>query len=114
MPLLPGDVVHVFANRAARRGRAASVFGALGRQVPTADRFAQWMEAQDQAGRAFTDEQRAWLVLIRDHVAASLAITPEDFEEVPFVQHGGLGKAVELFGDDLSPLLDELTEALVA
>jgi type I restriction enzyme, R subunit len=79
-----------------------------------AARFSQWMEAQEEAGRAFTDEQRTWLALIRDHVAASLAITPEDFEEVPFVQHGGLGKAVELFGDDLSPLLDELTEALVA
>jgi len=33
---------------------------------------------------------------------------------VPFIQHGGLGKAVELFGDDLSPLLEALTEALVA
>jgi type I restriction enzyme R subunit len=79
-----------------------------------ADRFSQWIEAQEQAGRTFTDEQSAWLALIRDHVAASLAITPEDFEEVPFIQHGGLGKAVELFGDDLSPLLDELTEVLVA
>src|SRR5205814_12834 len=79
-----------------------------------ADRFSYWMEAREAAGRGFTDEQRTWLALIRDHVAASLTITPDDFEEVPFVQHGGLGKAVELFGDALSPLLDELTEALVA
>ncbi len=79
-----------------------------------AQRFAQSMAAHETAGRMFTDEQRAWLVLIRDHVAASLTIAPDDFEEVPFIRHGGLGKAVDLFGDELSPLLDELTEALVA
>ena len=42
------------------------------------------------------------------------AITPDDFEYTPFVEHGGLGKATQLFGDELTPLLDELTEALVA
>ena len=76
-----------------------------------ADRFDAWMHARPDR---FTEEQRSWLTLIRDHVAASLTITPEDFEEVPFIQHGGLGKAYELFGDELTPLLDELTEALVA
>jgi hypothetical protein len=30
------------------------------------------------------------------------------------VQHGGIGKAYELFGEELSPLLDELTEVLAA
>lgn len=51
---------------------------------------------------------------IRDHIAASLVINAEDFEGVPFVQHGGLGKAYELFGEQLTPLLDELTEVLAA
>ncbi len=32
----------------------------------------------------------------------------------PFAEHGGLGKAYKLFGDELDPLLDELTEALAA
>jgi type I restriction enzyme R subunit len=41
-------------------------------------------------------------------------INAEDFEGVPFVQHGGLGKAYELFGEQLAPLLDELTEVLAA
>ena len=49
-----------------------------------------------------------------DHVAASLAITPDDFQFAPFVQQGGLGKAYELFGDELPTLLDELNEALAA
>jgi len=78
------------------------------------ERFEVWMAHQEAAGRTFTDEQRAWLERICDHIAASLAITADDFEAVPFVQHGGLGKAYELFGDHLTPLLDELTEVLAA
>jgi type I restriction enzyme R subunit len=78
------------------------------------ERFDAWITQQEASGRSFTDEQRAWLERIRDHIAASLTITFDDFEAVPFVQHGGAGKAVELFGDDLSPLLEELTEVLAA
>ena len=77
-------------------------------------RFDAWMAQHDANGQAFTDEQRSWLERIRDHIAASLTITVDDLEAVPFVQHGGLGKAYELFGDGLSPLLNELTEVLAA
>ncbi|MDA8074821.1 MAG: restriction endonuclease subunit R, partial [Actinomycetota bacterium] len=77
-------------------------------------RFSTWITQQETAGRTFTDEQLVWLGRIRDHIAASLVIHPEDFEGVPFVQHGGLGKAYELFGEKLTPLLDELTEVLAA
>ena len=62
----------------------------------------------------FTEEQRQWLEAIRDHIATSLAIEPDDFEYVPFQQHGGLGKAAKLFGEELRPLLNELNEALAA
>jgi len=89
-----------------------------GELVPFPDvvqaRFAVWMKQREDAGRAFTAEQRVWLERIRDHVAASLAISAQDFEGVPFVQHGGLGKAYELFGDQLTPLLSELTDVLAA
>ena len=77
-------------------------------------RFDAWMAQQEGGGRTFADEQRVWLERIRDHIAASLAITVDDFEAVPFVQHGGVGKAYELFGDDLTTLLDELTGVLAA
>lgn len=66
------------------------------------------------AGREFTPEQFRWLDEIADHVAASLAISPDDFAFTPFAQQGGLGKAYELFGDELDSLLDELNEALAA
>ena len=54
-----------------------------------------------------------WLHLIRDHLAASLTIEPRDLLEAPFTQHGGLGKANELF-DDLPALLDDLNTTLAA
>jgi type I restriction enzyme R subunit len=78
------------------------------------ERYDAWLLQQQNAGRTFTDEQRAWLDRIRDHVAASLGISPEDFAYTPFVEHGGLGRAARVFGPELRPLLDELNEALPA
>lgn len=78
------------------------------------ERFSGWMLQQQQSGRIFTAEQTQWLERIRDHIAASLAISTDDFQYTPFSQHGGLGKASEVFGNDLNPLLDDLNEALAA
>jgi type I restriction enzyme R subunit len=66
------------------------------------------------AAPAFTPEQLSWLNLIRDHIATSLSIEPDDLELSPFVEKGGLGKATMLFGPNLEPLLGELSEVLVA
>ena len=77
-------------------------------------RFAHWVAQQDNSGRKFTAEQMHWLEMIRDHVATSVEITPEAFDFNPFSQAGGLGRAAQLFGKDLSPLLDELNETLAA
>ncbi len=78
------------------------------------ERFEAWLQQQRAAGRQFTQEQLAWLERIRDHVAASLGTAMDDFDFAPFVQLGGVGKAAELFGDELPALLEELTEELVA
>jgi len=78
------------------------------------ERFARWLAEQESNGRRFTDEQRKWLELIRDHVGASLSIELDDFDYVPFAQHGGIGKAYQVFGKDLQPLLNELNQALAA
>ena len=86
--------------------------------VPRTDavktRFSAWLARQATTGRAFTAEQLAWLELIRDHIATSLAIEPADLELAPFVQQGGLGKAHQVFGPELPKLLDELNEVLAA
>ena len=78
------------------------------------ERFNEWLMDKAKAGTAFTPEQLAWLNLIRDHIATSLSIEPEDLDLSPFNQRGGLGKAHQLFGEQLPKLLDELNEALAA
>jgi type I restriction enzyme, R subunit len=77
-------------------------------------RFADWVEQQKKRGVTFTDEQMLWLEAIRDHVGTNIEIDKEDFENVPFAQMGGLGKAHKLFGEKLQPMLAELNEVLVA
>jgi type I restriction enzyme, R subunit len=81
-------------------------------QVDVNSRFERWMASQ--SARNFTTEQVQWLESIRDHIATSLTLEVDDFDFAPFVQRGGLGKAYQVFGDDLLPLVNELNEVLVA
>ncbi len=62
----------------------------------------------------FTEEQMAWLQMIRDHIATSYHIERDDLELAPFDGQGGLGKMYQLFGAEMDAVLDELNEALVA
>jgi type I restriction enzyme R subunit len=78
------------------------------------ERFQVWLAEQQGLGRSFTDEQRLWLEAIAEHIGTSVAIEEDDFYETPFSQRGGLGKAYQLFGTGLKPLLDELNARLVA
>jgi type I restriction enzyme R subunit len=73
-----------------------------------------WLGEQESRGKKFTDEQRHWLQMIRDHVAANLGVEPDDFEFAPFAQEGGLGKVHQVFGSELSKLVEELNGALAA
>jgi type I restriction enzyme R subunit len=75
--------------------------------------FKAWLEEQEKR-RKFTDEQRHWLGMIRDHVAANLVVEPDDFEYAPFAQEGGLGKVHQVFGSELNKLIEELNGALAA
>jgi type I restriction enzyme R subunit len=77
------------------------------------DRYQVWLKEHD-AEKAFTSEQREWLDRMAEHIATSLAIEPEDFEDGWFGQHGSLGKAHTLFGDQLKPVMTELNERLAA
>lgn len=89
-----------------------------GELVPHADRvrarFERWLAQQANTGRKFTPDQAAWLQMIRDHVAASWEIELDDFDDVPFVQEGGLGKALQVFGKELPALLEQINEAVAA
>ena len=79
-----------------------------------AERYTAWLHQQEQAGRTFTPQQMQWLGWIRDHIGDSLRITTDDFDYTPFAEHGGIGGAYSAFGDQLTQLLDELNEELVA
>ncbi len=76
--------------------------------------FKAWLAGQESAGKQFTADQRRWLEMIRDHIAANLGIEPDDFEYAPFAQEGGLGKVYQLFGDELNTLIEQLNESLAA
>jgi type I restriction enzyme R subunit len=78
------------------------------------ERFAAWLSAQRQRGVEFTVEQQKWLTWMRDNIVGELGITPDSFEYTPFAEHGGIGKAAQVFGDRLGPLMEELTETLAA
>lgn len=78
------------------------------------ERFEAWMAEQEQRGRSFNSDQRAWLQMIRDHIAANLEITGEDFQYAPFVQKGGMAAARRVFGPELRKILEELMEVMAA
>jgi type I restriction enzyme R subunit len=61
------------------------------------ERFAAWLREQEQTGVAFTVEQLKWLIWMKENIAG-----------------GGIGRAVQVFGDRLAPLMTELTDALAA
>lgn len=82
--------------------------------ITVEERYQQWIADKQAAGIQFTPDQRKWLDAIKDHIASSLNIEQDDLEEVPFNQIGGMGRAYELFGDQLTAILDELNMRLAA
>ncbi len=77
--------------------------------------FQNWiLNRHAGAGEKFSEEQMAWLRMIRDHLATSIAIERDDLELAPFDAHGGLGRMYALFGDRMDGVMAEVNEALAA
>ena len=77
--------------------------------------FQDWiLERHAGAGEKFSEEQMAWLRMIRDHLATSLTIERDDLDLAPFDSHGGLGRMYLLFGDKMDDVMTEMNEALAA
>ncbi len=89
-----------------------------GELVPHAERvhsrFESWLGQQENKGRAFSDEQRQWLGMMRDHIATSLEMEVDDFDLTPFTDAGGRAKASRVFGKELPEIVRELNEVLAA
>jgi type I restriction enzyme R subunit len=80
-----------------------------------AQRYADWLKAQETAGRVFTDEQRWWLDKIAEHVGVNLSFGEADFAaNGELADRGGQVAAQRLFGAQLGALIDELNTALGA
>lgn len=77
-------------------------------------KFKTWIFAKNAGHGQFSEEQMEWLRMIRDHIATSVQITPEDLEYTPFNSKGGLGKFYQLFGEQYEQVLEEINLALVA
>ena len=86
--------------------------------APFADKvnynFMQWTLRRNAGAVHFTDEQMEWLRLIKDHIAVSLSIEPEDLDLSPFDRKGGLGRFYDVFGDQYEVILQEMNVELVA
>ena len=78
------------------------------------EKFQKWLSAQESSGRRFTPEQRDWLVMIKDHIASSAEIAPEDMEYSPFKQKGGQFRMYKIFGEDYEGILNELHSELTS
>lgn len=76
--------------------------------------FMQWTLKRNAGNIHFTAEQMEWLRLIKDHIAISLSIEPEDLELSPFDRKGGLGRFYDVFGDQYEEILKEMNAELVA
>lgn len=86
--------------------------------TPFADRvnynFMQWTLKRNAGAVHFTDEQMEWLRLIKDHIASSLSVVPDDIDLSPFDRKGGLGRFYDVFGDSYEDILREMNVELVA
>lgn len=85
---------------------------------PFADRvnynFMQWTLRRNAGAVHFTDEQMEWLRLIKDHIATSLSILPEDLDLTPFDKRDGLLGFYDTFRDGYEAVLTEMNIVLVA
>lgn len=74
----------------------------------------RWTLKRNAGAVHFTEEQMEWLRLIKDHIAVSLSIEPEDLDLNPFDRRGGLGRFYEVFGEQYEEILAEMNIELVA
>jgi type I restriction enzyme, R subunit len=81
----------------------------------TVDRnFQTWVFGKQAGPQKFSEEQMAWLRMIKEHIATSFHLSRGDFDLTPFDKEGGLGKMYQLFGAEMDSIIDEMNEALAA
>ncbi len=82
------------------------------RPLLTAEERVNAAISQVTGSAELSDEQSAWLELIRQRLVADLAIEPEDFDLHPLDERGGFARANRAFGGQLRDLLRQLNWAI--
>ncbi|MDG4793018.1 DEAD/DEAH box helicase family protein [Micromonospora sp. WMMD1082] len=78
------------------------------------ERYAGWLRQQEQAGVTFTETERWWLDRMVEVIAASAGISPDDLDNAPFTERGGLDGAIRDLGPNTAALIDQLNTELTA
>jgi type I restriction enzyme R subunit len=78
------------------------------------EKYAAWLLQQEQAGVVFTERQRWWLDRIADVIAQSAGITPDDLDNAPFTERGGIDGASAELGEAAAQLIEQLSKELTA
>jgi len=62
----------------------------------------------------FSDTERWWLDRMVEVIAASAGITPDDLDNTPFTERGGIDGALRDLGTRAATLIDQLNNTLTA
>lgn len=78
------------------------------------ERYAGWLRQQEQAGATFTETERWWLDRMVEVIAVSAGVSPDDLDNAPFTERGGVDGALRDLGDRAATLIDQLNTELTA
>ena len=77
-------------------------------------RYAGWLAQQAQAGVTFSPAELWWLDKMVEVIAVSAGISPNDLDNAPFTERGGVDGAIRDLGPGTQGLLDQLNTNLTA
>ena len=78
------------------------------------ERYAGWLAQQSQAGVTFSPAERWWLDKMMEVIAVSAGISPDDLDNAPFTERGGVDGAIRDLGPNAATLIDQLNTNLTA
>jgi type I restriction enzyme R subunit len=77
-------------------------------------RYTGWLAQQSQAGVTFSRAERWWLDKMMEVIAVSAGISPDDLDNAPFTERGGVDGAIRDLGPNTATLIDQLNTNLTA
>ena len=82
--------------------------------VQVHQRYAGWLAQQSQVGVTFSPAERWWLDKMVEVIAVSAGISPDDLDNAPFTERGGVDGALRDLGPNAATLIEQLNTNLTA